>query len=235
MKGGYYKLLGFILLATLTALALSCGFDGRISKTVEDTLNPPETDEYPKVLLVDTEMTVHVHSTVKLDGSYSYDPQQGKITFAWTLHRPNGSAAELSDATTPVTTFVADKGGYYTASLQVTNEADKVSPFATAYINVVGASGNHPPVAIAGADQTVTITTKSVAALNGTASHDADGDELFYQWFLLGAPAGARLDFLQTSTPTPQLYPRTAGIYTVRLEVSDGVDTDIDYIEITAQ
>ncbi len=151
------------------------------------------------------------------------------------MQSPDGSAAVLSDAAAPVTTFVADKGGYYTATLQVTNEAENVSSLATAYINVVGTGRNHPPVAIAGADQTVTLTASSVAALDGTASYDADGDELSYRWFLLGAPADYTYGFVQTRSPTPQLYPQMAGIYTVRLEVSDGVDFDIDYIEVTAQ
>ena len=148
---------------------------------------------------------------------------------------PNVSSATISPSTTAVVSFTADKGGFYSAALQVTNESGEISQVATVTIDAVATGDNHPPVAIAGADVTVVIATTGVAALDGSASHDADGDDLTFRWFLLGAPAGAEFDFLETRTSTAQLNPKLAGIYTVELEVSDGIDQDHDLIIVTAQ
>lgn len=225
-----------ILPVICAAFILSCGFDGAVSSSVNNTLSPPEKDVFPKALIADGDRTVGVKSTVKLDGSPSYDPQQEKLTYAWTLDEiPSGSSATIATSTTAVVSFVADKGGYYTASLQVTNVSTNVSEVKTVVIDVVGTGNNHPPVAVAGADVTVTIATTGVAALDSSASNDADDDPITHRWFLLGAPSNANYDFLETESSTPQLYPYTVGVYTVELQVSDGIDTDQDQIVVTAE
>jgi PKD repeat protein len=237
MREYFIKMKVFFLPIILAAFIVSCGLDGAISSSVNNAMNAPEKKVFPKALIAGGDQTVEVKSTVKLDGSPSFDPQQELLTYAWTLDEiPNGSAATLATAATAVVSFVADKGGFYTASLQVTNVSTKSSEVATVTIDVVGTGGNHPPVAIAGADVTVVIATTEVAALDGSASHDADeGDEITYTWFLLGAPTGAEYAFLETHTNSPQLYPYTVGIYTVELQVSDGIDVDMDLIVITAE
>lgn len=237
MREYFIKMKVYFLPVILSAFILSCGLDGAISSSVNNAMNTPEKEVFPKALIAGGNQTVKVKSTVKLDGSPSFDPQQELLIYAWTLDEiPNGSAATLATATTAVVSFVADKGGFYTASLQVTNVSTKVSEVVTVSIDVLGTEDNHPPVAVAGADVTVVIATTSVAALDGSASHDADGeDNISFRWFLLGAPANALYDFLETDSSTPQLYPYTVGIYTVELQVSDGIDVDQDQIVITAE
>ncbi len=74
-------------------------------------------------------------------------------------------------------------------------------------------SSNHPPVAEAGPDLTVTASPSCVTsvALDGSASYDSDGDTLSFLW--TGAFGNA-----EGSKPAVFLYP---GTYLVKLIVSD--------------
>jgi len=236
------KLRIYILPVILATFILSCGFDQTVSDAVSNTINPPKVDVIPKALIADGSRTVTVSASVTLDGTPSFDPQQKKITHAWALEAPSGSSATISSATAPVTSFIADKGGFYTVTLQVTNESGEVSEIRTIAIDAVGTGGNHPPVAMAGADASVTIATTGVAVLNGSASYDADGSSLSYEWLLLGAPIAAQgpassttYQLLEKTSDTAQFYPYIAGIYTLELRVSDGIDMDQDRIVITAE
>jgi len=236
------KLRIYILPVILAAFILSCGFDQTVSDAVSNTINPPKIDVIPKALITDGSRTVSVSASVTLDGTPSFDPQQEKITHAWALEAPSGSSAILGSATAPVTSFIADKGGFYTVTLQVTNETGKASEIKTIVVDAVGTGNNHPPVAIAGADASVTIATTGVAILNGSASYDADGSLLSHEWLLLGAPTAAQgppsattYQLLEKTSSTAQFYPYIAGVYTLELRVSDGIDKDQDRVVITAQ
>lgn len=58
--------------------------------------------------------------TITLDGSESYDPEGGSLTYQWTLiDRPEGSNALLEDADTSAPSFTIDKQGDYIAQLIV--------------------------------------------------------------------------------------------------------------------
>ena len=58
-------------------------------------------------------------SSITLDGSASTDPNGNLLTYSWTLTKPIGSTAVLSDATNVMPTFFVDRGGNYTAQLVV--------------------------------------------------------------------------------------------------------------------
>lgn len=89
---------------------------------------------------------------------------------------------------------------------------------------------NRPPVADAGADQTVECNAAGTTAvsLNGSASSDADGDTLTYTW---SAP-GVTFNDPHSATPTGN-FPIATTIVT--LSVSDGIQTDTDTVTITVQ
>lgn len=60
------------------------------------------------------DQSVTVGNTVNLDGSGSYDPDLGTITFTWGfISMPSGSAASLADSHATSTSFTPDKGGEY--------------------------------------------------------------------------------------------------------------------------
>jgi hypothetical protein len=89
---------------------------------------------------------------------------------------------------------------------------------------------NTPPVANAGADQTVECTsdTGTSVTLNGSASFDPDGDPLMYSW------TDALNNEIATG-PTPAVT-LPLGTHILTLTVDDGQGgTDTDTVEITVQ
>ncbi len=76
---------------------------------------------------------------------------------------------------------------------------------------------NQPPVANAGADQTITLPVSSLA-LSGTGS-DPDGTVASYGWSETGGPSQASIS--NTSIPNPAVSNLVAGVYTFRLTVTD--------------
>jgi hypothetical protein len=86
---------------------------------------------------------------------------------------------------------------------------------------------NEPPVAVAGGNQEAAIG--NTVELDGTASYDPDGDDLYYSWAILSAPAQQVMTLAATSgilsnptSPKPTLSVDEAGEYIVQLVVSDG-------------
>jgi|GEM_PF-2046330 len=93
---------------------------------------------------------------------------------------------------------------------------------------------NIAPVADAGADQTLILPCVPAAvALDGSASADADGNPLTYEWTQSGGPAVA----LSSGTvQTPTFTPTSTGIYAFDLIVNDGIiNSATDTVTIAMQ
>ncbi|MCA1827405.1 MAG: PKD domain-containing protein [Myxococcales bacterium] len=73
----------------------------------------------PPVARVGLDQAVTPGTSVTLDGSTSSDPSQQALTYAWTLQRPAGSSAALSDPAAARPTFTVDVAGVYRAQLIV--------------------------------------------------------------------------------------------------------------------
>jgi trimeric autotransporter adhesin len=160
--------------------------------------------------------TVAVGSAVILNGSASTDPHGDSLTFVWTLvSKPVGSAAELRNATSLISSFIADKPGSYTINLVVNDGTTNSAPDF-----VIISTSNSAPLANAGPDQTVAIG--STVILNGSASSDVDGNALIYAWSITSRPPGSTAALLNTNDVTPSFIADTAGQYVVQLIVNDG-------------
>jgi len=159
-------------------------------------------------------------TTVPLDGSLSGDADGGVLTYHWTLQEvPAGSAAALDDAASATPTFVADVAGIYVARLVVNDGyLDSEPDTVTATAEQRGA--NTPPVADAGPDGAVSVM--ATANLDGTGSHDADGDPLSYEWTLLARPLGSAAHLGGATSVAPTLLADVAGEFVVQLIVNDG-------------
>ncbi|MGH8265111.1 MAG: PKD domain-containing protein [Steroidobacteraceae bacterium] len=79
---------------------------------------------------------------------------------------------------------------------------------------------NRPPVANAGADQTVYAT--QTVTLDGSGSTDPDGQALNYQWSFVSRPAGSTVALSSATAVKPTFAPDRDGNYVVQLIVSDG-------------
>ncbi len=79
---------------------------------------------------------------------------------------------------------------------------------------------NAPPVANAGANQTV--ATGQLVTLNGAQSSDPEGAPLTYQWSVVSQPGGSNLTLSGDTTATPSFTPAVAGQYIFQLVVNDG-------------
>ena len=194
--------------------------DGTVNSapaTVNITATDPST---PPVANAGPNQSVIVPTVVTLDGSGSTSAAGATLTYAWTLPtRPAGSAATLTNSTSVKPTFTADVAGTYTASL-VVNDGTTSSAPSTVTITGSVATGNAPPVADAGPNQNVTIPT--TVFLDGSGSSDPDGDALAYSWSFSSRPAGSTATLAGATTVNPNFSPDLAGVYQVRLVVSDG-------------
>ena len=70
-----------------------------------------------------------VNSVVQLDGSGSYDPAQGSLTYQWSIKsKPSSSQASLSNATAPFASATLDVDGDYIFQLIVNNGQTNSAP-----------------------------------------------------------------------------------------------------------
>ncbi|AQS38093.1 YHYH protein [Shewanella psychrophila] len=94
-------------------------------------------------------------------------------------------------------------------------------------------ASNIAPVANAGAD--ITQAVGSVVNLDGTASSDADGNSLSYNWVFASMPDGSNASLNGQTSSQPDFTPDIVGSYQVSLIVNDGqVDSNEDLIDVIA-
>jgi len=134
---------------------------------------------HPPVAVVGSDQTIQATSQnatpVQLDGSKSSDPDNDPLTFVWTDQSNNivGTTAVVQLNLLP---------GTYSFTLTVTDTGN-LSNSATTHVTI-NAPVNHPPVAVAGASQTLNCTGQNSATvtLNGSGSSDPDNDVLTFVW-----------------------------------------------------
>ncbi len=92
---------------------------------------------------------------------------------------------------------------------------------------------NQPPIANAGADQTVIVN--ETVQLDGSGSNDPDGDPITYSWEITTKPAGSIATLSDPAIVNPTFVADMAGEYTVSLIVNDGtIYSAPDEVIITA-
>jgi chitinase len=184
-----------------------------------------EGEEPPVVVVAvaGADRTVAKGSHVALDGTGSDGAD--RLTYAWTLSAPDGSAAELLSADTAGTGFVADREGMYVATLVVASGELTSAPDA-----VVIAVENTAPTADAGPDATV--YTGSAVVLQGRGT-DLTGDPLRFRWRIVSAPPGSAAVLDDPTAAAPSFTPDRNGTYELELVVSDeSLDGPPDRVEL---
>jgi len=192
--------------------------DGKVTST-QDTVTITTTGgNSAPVANAGPDQSVSAGTTVMLNASGSHDADQNALTYDWSfVSIPSGSTATLSNPTAATPAFVADKAGQYVVQLIVNDGTVNSTP---ATVMIAAATGNTAPVANAGPDQTVAVNASVI--LDGSASHDADKNALFYQWSLTGKPAGSAATLANATTAMPNFTADVAGQYIGQLIVNDG-------------
>src|SRR4030095_212916 len=153
-----------------------------------------------------------------LDGSTSSDPDGTISSFQWTkilgpasFTIPNASAAK-----TVVKNLTA---GTYQFELKVTDNGGLFAKDTVQIIVNVPGQPNRPPVANAGADQTITLPTNTVN-FDGIGSTDADNNIINYAWTKILGPSS--FSFVNANAVQTQVANLVQGVYQFELKVTDG-------------
>ncbi|MBW2690877.1 MAG: hypothetical protein JRC99_13230, partial [Deltaproteobacteria bacterium] len=162
---------------------------------------------------------VFTSNTVTLDGSASSDVDGDPLSWFWSLITlPSGSLARLDDELAVNPEFDADLAGQYVAQLTVSDGEDE-SDADTVVINA--ATPNTIPLANAGADQSQFVG--NLITLDGSASSDADGDPLTFNWSLVSIPATSTSNLDNEAIEKPVFVVDVPGTYIAQLIVNDGL------------
>ena len=159
-------------------------------------------DNDPPTANAGVDQTVAEGVTVTLNGNASADPEGEALTYAWT--QTGGATVSLSDTAAESPTFTAPdqllNPETLVFQLIVTEDRTGGSQSDPATVNVIVSPGtNDPPIANAGADQTV--AEGASVTLNGSASSDPEGEDLTYAWSQTGGE-DVSLSGDTTATPT---------------------------------
>src|SRR5688572_11906676 len=125
--------------------------------------------------------------SVLLDGSSSSDPDGMIRVYLWT--KISGPASynivKPTDSFTKVNTLVV---GAYLFELLVTDYGGLSAKYTMRIMVDSVLTTNHPPIANAGADQTIILTTNTVN-LDGSASTDPENNITNYEWTKIAGPS----------------------------------------------
>jgi hypothetical protein len=198
--------------------------------TVRDNSNATATDEVTVIVnpavnvppVADAgsnrTITLPVNST-GLSGSASYDPDGTITSYQWSqVSGPNtATLSSTSGVSITVSNLVT---GTYVFRLTV---RDNSNATATDDVTIVVlpepvVAANLAPVAEAGINQAITLTTAFVT-LNGTGSYDPDGTITSYQWQQVSGPGNATITSATSAIATVSNL--QAGDYVFRLTVRD--------------
>ena len=204
------KLAAFVLLIGLLS-HLSCKKETSCEGCATKNNKPPIAIAGP-----DRAITLPTDS-ISLDGNASKDPD-GKIS-EWLWTKISGPASftiiKPTDSTTKVKALVT---GTYQFELKVKDNGG-LSAKDTIQITVNDPSlPNRPPVANAGPDQTITLSTNSVN-LDGSSSTDPDNNITNYLWTKISGTAS--FNITNTNNVQTQVTNLIQGIYQFELKVTD--------------
>jgi len=164
------------------------------------------------------DQNVKTLSVVTLNAGASSDADGDTLSYVWSVVSiPTGSTSQLSSSTVSSPTFSADKNGTYTFEL-IVNDGTVSSN--TDSVTIIATSSNVAPIANAGNNQNV--NTLALVGLDASASSDADGDTLTYNWSLTSRPGGSGANLSSVTSSSPTFTADVAGLYTFDLVVNDG-------------
>ncbi len=201
-----------------------------VSDVYVTDFQPPPPPNEPPIAVAGPDQNVSEGALVVLDGSGSSDPEGEPLGYAWLQTSGTPVALDLTDPGRPrfVAPAVAPAGEVLVFDLEVTDPAGATD---TDSVQIAVANVNAPPLANAGADQTV--AESATVTLDGSASADGDGDVLGYAWT---QTAGPLVSLTGANTAQPSFVAPQVGAAgaTLRFElsVSDGQAASSDSVDV---
>jgi hypothetical protein len=156
---------------------------------------------------------------------YFFDTDPGIGNGSPLIVNPTGGTIAQT-FTIPVPITMAS--GPHTVSIRVMDSDGVWSELETGPFTI---SVNNPPVAVAGADQVITLPVSGVT-LDGSASTDTDGTIATYSWTQVSGPTSATIT--DSAAPATTVEDLTEGVYEFQLMITDdGGFSDTDLIQVT--
>lgn len=204
-----------------TANLRGIAFDGRrfLATGFQGTILQSGAVSGPPVANAGMNRYVTVGTLVTLDGTASYDPLGGSLTYEWRIDsRPANSTTVLSAPASVNPSFTPDVVGRYTVRLVVRNGDGEASD--PSWMTV---SAGTPPIAEPGADQSG-IAVGSQVTLDGSGSSAPDGNlPLSFSWEIAARPSNSTATLTGASSAQARFIPDARGIYTIRLTVTNSI------------
>ena len=172
------------------------------------------------IALLSVAGTLGIDETLIFDGSNSTAaPDRPIVSWDFSVLVSPGSATLAVDDTSPTqATLNPDAEGVWIIGLEV-SDGELTSRAATLEFEITN-TVNQPPVALCGSDSVVQLG--DLAAVDGSASVDPDGDPLTYLWTIRG-PDGEIVPGIGMDEAVARFESTRVGRYTASLVVSDNV------------
>jgi hypothetical protein len=171
------------------------------------------------VALAGADVRADIGSSIVVDGSLSYDPDQSSagLTFAWAVvDGPSGGKFTAADSSK--TGFAADTPGVYELQLTVSDgQYETVDTLRVTY------RVNLAPLPIATAPEGIAL--RGPIALSSIGTTDPNGDAVTFAWSVVSGPVGAKWTLGANDEAKATLAADTPGDYQVKLTANDGVLT----------
>jgi PKD domain len=181
---------------------------------------PDTTTPNPLVADAGPDQSVFVGILVTLNGSKSTNANQTGLTYKWTLDKPTGSNASLSNDTSATPTLTADVEGTYEATLIVTDARQANLSSAPDSVLVTAAKSDPPPTADPGKNQDVFVNRP--VTLDGSGSRASGNKQLTFDWSFKKRPTGSAATLSDPTRVNPSFTPDQSGSYVLQLIVNDG-------------
>jgi K319L-like, PKD domain/Kelch motif/Galactose oxidase, central domain len=164
----------------------------------------------------DTAIILPIDS-VTLNGSASTDPDGTITSYKWTkVSGPSSSNITKTDSSKTLVKGLVT--GVYKFELSVTDNGG-LSAKDTIQVTVTDQlQTNQPPIANAGADQTIPLPNNEVN-LDGSASTDPDNNIVSYAWTKISGPSSSNI--VNVNAVQTQVSNLMEGVYQFELKVSD--------------
>lgn len=135
----------------------------------------PYTNQSP-VAVAGDDLTASAGESVTLDGSASNDADGTIVQYIWQQNR--GPSVVLQNSRTPTSSFMMPADAELVFTLSVIDDSGAITRDSIVVRSTT--NNNQPPNADAGADQTA--IAGDTVQLDGSASSDADGSIVIYNW-----------------------------------------------------